>query len=79
MAELNWRKAYHEAIDREVRQFKAWRADPTCSMRVELPGIHRVRAVRDLTDAQIAEVARRTAEYATHEAMHKHGDERRPD
>ena len=73
---LLYRHAYHEAIAREREQLKVWRADPLVTMRVGLPGLHRMRAVRDLTDAQIESVALQIAEQTINELIHKHGDER---
>lgn len=75
-AHLNWNRAYHEAIARETEQLRRWRRDPDCRMVVDLPGLQQRRAVRDLTDQQLEEVARRTAEYATNRTINRHGDER---
>lgn len=78
-APLNWRRAYHEQVAREVEQLRTWRRDPDCRMVVDLPGLQRRRAVRDLSDAQLEDVARRTAEYAANRTINRHGDERQLD
>lgn len=77
--ELNWRRAYHDAIKRERDQLRAWRSDPQCppfQRRQYLPGLQRSRSVFDLTDAQIDDIARYAAEVAVNEAIHQHGHER---
>lgn len=74
-AHLNWRRAYHEAIWRETQQLREWRAQAS-AMVIDLPGLQQRRAVRDLSDQQLEEVARRTAEYATERMINRHGDER---
>ena len=73
---LLYRHAYHEAIARERAQFREWRDDPLCTMRVPLPGLNKTRPVRDLTDSQIESVALAIAERTINELIHKHGDER---
>lgn len=82
-SELNWRRGYHDHIDREIRQLKAWRDDPdSCpptEKRQELPGLYRTRAVFDLTDSQIESIARRNAEVTIHRVIHIHGHERKQD
>lgn len=81
-AELNWRRAYHEAIVAERNQLRAWRADPNCPpfmRRQYLPGLQRSRSVFELTDEQIDAIARYTAEVSVNEAIHKHGAERQLD
>lgn len=78
-AELNWRASYQQAIAQEREQLRAWRADPMCppfQRRQYLPGLQRSRSISDLTDSQIENIARYTAEVTVNEAIRKHGHER---
>lgn len=73
---LLYRRAYHEAIERETLQLREWRRDPLCTMRVELPSLNRTKPVRDLTDEQLEAVARRIAERTIEGLINRHGHER---
>lgn len=74
-AHLNFRRAYHDAIAREIKQLEQWRAENSPQI-VDLPGLQKRRAIRDLTDSQIADVARYTAERSVNSVIHRHNDER---
>lgn len=78
-AELNWRRAYQEAIATERDQLRSWRSDPNCPpfmRRQYLPGLQRSRSVFELTDRQIEDIARFNAEIAVNAAIQQHGHER---
>jgi hypothetical protein len=79
-AELNWRRAYHDALEQELEQLKAWRRDrdncPPTQRRQYLPGLQRSRSIFDCSDEQLGAIARYTAEVSVNEAIHKHGHER---
>lgn len=75
MAHLNFRDAYHQAFRDEVEHLLGLRRNGATA-RLELPGLYRSRAIRDLTDRQIESIALRQAERTICEVIHKHKDER---
>lgn len=78
MAHLHFRDAYHQAQRDEIEHLRRLRSLGDTG-RVELPGIYKSRAIRDLTDAQIDAIALATAERTIHAVIHQHNDERIPD
>lgn len=65
----NWRRSYHEMIDCSIKQYMEWR-EQCSSMRVVCAD-GRLRVVRDLTDAQIRDLAMRESEGDLNMAIHK--------
>lgn len=76
MAErLRFRDAYHQEFRDEREHLLTERAKGNFA-RVWLPGLHKSRPIRDLTDSQIDDIAWRQAEVTICEVIHKHNDER---
>lgn len=69
VAETNWRRAYHEAIADEIEHLRTLRSDPLCRAYREVRG--RPKSVVDMTDAEIEDSARLTAEKTLNRAIHQ--------